>query len=404
VISLGSWLLSIVLLWEQHQFRVLHPWSFLFLLLLAVTILAALCGSACAVWRVVRGPDRLAALAWGFAALLPVVLWAALGTHVLHLAATGRTPKNTLTHIAGMATASLMELQAQFGHPHRMESERLVMFYDDRVTDPQRDLEVMDEHVAHLETITGRRLREKIYWVRGGLLGQSRLAIRGLAIGSSHSPTDWDTADHPDRLSVDRHELAHAVIHQVEPADADAPTLLIEGWAEAQSGTTSRTRALWARESRALWRERTGAGPRQSYLRELTGPTWYHRNDGPVYNVGGAFVEFIVRKYGTARFLSLYFACRPDRFDAECAAHLGVDLDTLESEFWAEVDPQRNRHSTHPCGVRDDHSAHRDLFLQHPQRVRLLLQFLPGADHRGREGLAHQRALLPGPQVCRPAR
>jgi hypothetical protein len=41
-----------------------------------------------------------------------------------------------------------------------MESERLVMFYDDRVTDPQRDLEAMDQHVAQLETITGKPLRE----------------------------------------------------------------------------------------------------------------------------------------------------------------------------------------------------------------------------------------------------
>src|SRR5262249_42025919 len=56
--SWGCWLASIGLLWGQHQLRVVHPWSFVFLLLLAVTVLTALCGLACAVWRIARGPNR----------------------------------------------------------------------------------------------------------------------------------------------------------------------------------------------------------------------------------------------------------------------------------------------------------------------------------------------------------
>jgi hypothetical protein len=62
VIAWGSWLVSIGLLREQHRLRALHPWSLLFLLLLAVTVLAALCGLTCAVWRVVRGSSRRGAL------------------------------------------------------------------------------------------------------------------------------------------------------------------------------------------------------------------------------------------------------------------------------------------------------------------------------------------------------
>src|SRR5262249_26114696 len=152
-----------------------------------------------------------------------------------------------------MAVASLMELQARYTYSHRMESERLVMFYDDRVTNPERDLEAMDRHVAHLETTTGKPPREKVHWGRGELLGQRLMAICGLALGSSRSPENWETADHPDRLSEDRHELAHAVIHQLAPADADAPTLLIEGWAEAHAGMTPQKQAEWAKQSRALW-------------------------------------------------------------------------------------------------------------------------------------------------------
>jgi hypothetical protein len=124
------------LLWAQHQLRVLRPWSLLFLLLLSVTVIAALCALAGAAWRIARGPSRSGALAWGFVSLLPVGLWAALAGYVLHLAGSGTTPKNTLTNIASMAVTSLMELQANYTYPHRMESDRLVMFYDDRVTHP----------------------------------------------------------------------------------------------------------------------------------------------------------------------------------------------------------------------------------------------------------------------------
>jgi hypothetical protein len=265
-----------------------------------------------------------------------------------------------MTNIAGMAVASLMVLQAKSTCPHRIESERLVMFYDDRVTDPQRDLEAMDQHVAQLERETGKPLRERIYWVRGELLGQRRMAFSGIALGSSRSPTNWETADHPDRLSEDRHELAHAVILQLQPADTDAPTLLIEGWAEAHAGMTSHKRAEGAKQSRALWWERTGAGPTRSYLRELTGPSWYHRIDGPVYSVGGALAEFVARKYGTERFLRWYFASRPGRFEAGCTEQLGVEFDTLESEFWAEVErltgpglPDERDEATEPIAADD---------------------------------------------------
>jgi hypothetical protein len=243
-----------------------------------------------------------------------------------------------VSDIAGMTIASLMEGQARLAYPHRLESERLVMFYDDRVTDPHKDLAAMDRHVAALEAVTGKLLRAKIHWVRGEVFGRRLMAIRGLVLGSSQSPVDWDTADHPFRLSVDRHELAHGVMYQLQPPDADAPTLLIEGWAEAYAGMTSRKRAELAKHSHDLWRERTAGGPAQSYLRELTGVAWYHRIDGPVYSVGGAFAEFLLRKYGVGRFLRLYFACRPGRFEEDCMAQLGVEVDALESEFWAEVD------------------------------------------------------------------
>src|SRR5262249_37083893 len=160
-----------------------------------------------------------------------------LAAYTLRLAATGQSfPRNIVSDIAGMAVASLLEGQAHLAYPHRLESRRLVMFYDGRVTGPHRDLEAMDQHVAALEALTGKPLRDRIHWVRGELLGRRQFAIRGLVLGSSQSPADWDTADHPFGLSVDHHELAHGVMHQLQPPDADPPTLLIEGWAEAHAG------------------------------------------------------------------------------------------------------------------------------------------------------------------------
>jgi hypothetical protein len=212
------------------------------------------------------------------------------------------------------------------------------MFYDERVTSPHKDLEAMDRHVAALEALTDKPLRAKIHWVRGEMLGRRQFAIRGLAFGSSCSPIDWETADHPFKLSLDRHELAHGVMHQLQPPDADPPTLLIEGWAEAHSGLIPQKQAEYALHSRRLWRERAGVGPDASYLRELTGATWYRRVDGPVYSVGAAFAAYVLKTYGVARFLRLYFTCRPERFAEVCAAELGVELDTLEAAFWAEAE------------------------------------------------------------------
>jgi hypothetical protein len=230
VIGWLTWALSVGLLWGQHWAGVLHPVALLFGLLLAFILLAALVGTAGGLWRVCRGPCRRAAAAWALMCSLPLGLWTALAVYALRLAATGQSfPKNIFSDIAGMAVASLMEDQSHLTYPHRLESERLVMFYDDRVTDARRDLKEMDRHVASLERVTGKALRAKIHWVRGEVFGRSRMAIRGLVLGSSQSPANWDTADHPFRLSVDRHELAHGVVHQLQPPVADAPTLLIEG-------------------------------------------------------------------------------------------------------------------------------------------------------------------------------
>src|SRR5262249_30697874 len=129
----------------------------------------------------------------------------------LHQLRKGEFPNNLCWTLVSLSSGSLMEAQAVCLYPRRAETKHLVMFYDVRVAHPRRDAEAMEGHVSRLEAMTGEPLRAKIYWVRGPLLGMGPMACYGLAIGSSRSPEDWETADHPRRLSVDRHELAHAV-------------------------------------------------------------------------------------------------------------------------------------------------------------------------------------------------
>jgi hypothetical protein len=213
------------------------------------------------------------------------------------------------------------------------------MFYDDRVARPRRDAEAMEEHVTRLEAMTGSPLMAKIYWVRGRLLGRGQMASDGLAAGSSRSPENWETSDHPTHLSVDRHELAHAVLLQRYGPDSAPPFLLVEGWAESQAGRSRPTLAAEALASRARWLSRLGLteDTSQSYLGELLGPSWYHRIGAPVYDVGGAFVDFLLRYYGVERFLTLYFTCRSGKCEADFQLVLGEDFQAMETKFWEEA-------------------------------------------------------------------
>jgi hypothetical protein len=317
VVAWAAFALSLVLLWGQQQLRVLHPWSLLFIFLLIITFVAALGGFLRGLWRTWRGPQRVRAFGWALAALVPALAWALLGLYGSRSWGTRSVPQNLPFTLVKMAGASLMEAQARYLYPHRLETQRLVMFYRDGLEDPKGNAEAMDRHVARLEELTGLPIREKIYWVRGPLLGQKHLAFYGLALGSLEGPP----------LRTEHHELAHAVMNQHNSATTDPPTLLGEGWAESQSGAAS---GELAKRALAVPRERGS-------LRVLTSPDWYHQDSGPVYDVGGAFVDFLLRKYGAKRFVELYFACKPGTFESDCQRVYGKDVDMLESEFWDDA-------------------------------------------------------------------
>jgi hypothetical protein len=151
------------------------------------------------------------------------------------------------------------------------------------------------------------------------------MSLYGLALGSSSSPGDWRGP----QGYLDRHELAHAFLDQQRNAGSDPPMVLHEGWAESQSGFGRDTLA-----ERALGAKGSGKPHR---LRELVGPNWYHQDSGPAYSVGGALVDFLLRQYGAEKFLRLYVECRPDTFEADCEAILGVRLDELDVLFWKDA-------------------------------------------------------------------
>jgi hypothetical protein len=326
------WVLLIGLLWGQFQAGILHTAAYLFLFLLVVMILAAVAALSCGLYRVVRGPKRSLSFIWMLIALAPVFLTAQFAAYAIDQHRRRNVPFNVPMKLAVMAGCSLMELEAMHLYPRRLESARIVMFFNDgAVPEPQRDLEEMDRHVARLEECTGSPVRAKIYWVRGPLLGLRNLAYQGLALGS------WEGRAGP----LDRHELAHAVLYQLHTPNSEPPMMLVEGWAEAHSrdrDDLGHIALLARRANPTLWTLQEWKPNPDACLPELLGPTWYHHDSGPVYHIGGAFVDYLLRKYGTQRFVELYLACRPRTVADDFARVLGSDLPTLERQFWSDVE------------------------------------------------------------------
>ena len=94
--------------------------------------------------------------------------------------------------------------------------------------------------------------------------------------------------------------------------------------------------ALSARGQIAVWRGTPAA------LRSLLSADLYHVGIGQAYELGGAFVDFLLRRYGPDKFLAFYNAIHPDRYESACERILGCSWDSLEQEFWSEVERRAN--------------------------------------------------------------
>ncbi|NQT14612.1 MAG: hypothetical protein HQ582_17780 [Planctomycetes bacterium] len=321
-----AWLVGSAVVWWQYRARVMHPHFFPLVPLMLVQVVAGGTAVCLGLWRLVRGPRRLAAASWTSAAVIPILLWLAHTSYVFGCLDRNMLPKNVATKTALVVGASLMDVEARFRYPRRLAGERVVMIYD-RVDHPQKDVAAMDRHVAKLEHLLGRTLPGKIHWVRGNLLGfQGGRAFQGIAMCRPE-------ARGPGRLSrLDRHEVAHIVLNQHLPPDANPPTVLIEGWAESQQGSSfeSLARNLWKQRRRGLY----------PTFPKLVEPRKYSRTERSVYVYGAPLVDYLLREYGIEKFFELYSTCRQETFDEDCRRILGAGPDELHRRLLADVREQ----------------------------------------------------------------
>jgi hypothetical protein len=325
LVTLVSGALTFALLWGQHHWQVLHPHYLPFLILITLMTVAAGVTLGSGLWRVIRGPRRIGALTWMALTLIPPGLFGFVGLYAMAQWRDRRVPNDLPMNLAKLMGVTLMRLEASIQYPNRLETGRLVMFYD-RLEHPREDAEAMDLHLSRMEARLGGRLRAKVFWVRGPLpwLGLSDLSTHGMALGSETSPHNWQSYG-----VLDRHESAHAALDEFRSPGADPPYFLHEGWAQSQSGATS---SELARDALGL----RSANPEMG-LRELLGPSWYHRDLGPVYSFGGAFVDFLIRTHGMEKFLRIYNECRPESSEVVFRDVFGMDIDALEAGFWEDA-------------------------------------------------------------------
>ncbi|MFN3649662.1 MAG: hypothetical protein ACK47B_08770 [Armatimonadota bacterium] len=319
----SCWSLEILLLWLQLRAGVGLPWFWPFALLMALWLAAAGLLLVGGLYRIIRGPARGRAFAWTALGLVPLLLTAAAGETARRQWSDRRVPRGLALELVKIAAASAAVGEAQFRYPHRLQGKRITMVFH-HLESPEADLAAMEAHLEALEREYPAGSGKRVIWARGPLLGRGGFSFFGLAAGSASSPHSWSGPN------VDRHELAHAFAALQRPPFADPPMLLHEGWAEARSGkdiADLAARALYLRD-----------GDGAPGVRELTSPDWYHQDSGPVYGIGGAFVDFLVRRYGAERFFRLYNTCRAETFDRDVARVLGAALEEVEREFWQDVE------------------------------------------------------------------
>lgn len=321
--GIAVWIVSALLtglVLGEYKLRLLHPsfWPEGVLLFgLAVALIVLVLPG---LFEVLFSRQRLVALKWLLFGLLPVGLMAIPLVYAREAHERKEVPHNWLMGFSEVFAAAIMDGQAMVTLPNKLETERLVMYYKD-MPHPQQDINAMDAHCARLEKMLNMKLRAKIHWFRGPLLGQSSASFMGLALGSS--------GGNDVEMRLDKHELAHAVLDEQRPFEADPPMLFHEGWADSQSGVRE------AEAAHEAWKLRQSGKVRT--VTELLDDNWYHKDEGPVYAIGGPFARFLIKKYGASRFRDYYNRARPGNAVAFAPLVVGQDFKTLEKEFWADT-------------------------------------------------------------------
>ena len=220
----------------------------------------------------------------------------------------------------------LAELEARWFYPERTAGKWVTMVGAETSEAPAL-VAAMDRHVDALLARLDQPRTWPITWYRGPLLGLKRCAIYGLAIGSEIGQGKTGPDDLTD---LDRHEVAHCVITSAYTAQSDPPRFLMEGWAQANQGTSPEDLA------QSAWTDHQQG--RSLTLRQLVAPDWYWHSGWAAYSQGAPLANYLLRVYGPERFLKLYTTCQQATFEADVRAILGVGIDDLDAAYWAEVE------------------------------------------------------------------
>jgi hypothetical protein len=225
--------------------------------------------------------------------------------------------------ISGAMGASLLDAAARVAYPRRTSGKHVTMLYK-ASGDPDADVAAMDAHVARMSELLGQKCTAKVHWVRGRLCGVGGMYFQGMSFGSDSRTGDGAPTE------LDRHEVAHFVIEHLAGPHSQPPSLLQEGWAQTQSGLEPGVLA-----GRALkgWAEEPRLGPAA-----LVGRDYYDSREAIVYTQGGAFADFLLRRYGGPRFFELYRSCREASFAQDCERVLGDSLVELERLYGEDLE------------------------------------------------------------------
>ena len=243
-----AWLGLLCLLLTMFLFLVWHP-HFLPLtcaLALFIGLGSLLIGAS--LWRMIRGPRRVRAACCLLLGTPPLWFMSGHFWYGLQIASGRQVPLNMALKMLVPLGESLMDLEARFRYPQRTVGEKVVMI-STPVPDAAEQVAAMDQHVGMMEKRLGREINGRVHWVRGPLLGLQGKAILGVCMGTRPGA---EGARGPELADMDRHEVAHCVINPFLTPWSEPPSLLIEGWAEANSGSDATQLAERAWDSRAL--------------------------------------------------------------------------------------------------------------------------------------------------------
>jgi hypothetical protein len=251
--------------------------------------------------------------------------------------------------LMGPLATSIMDLEARLRYPQRTAGRKVVMIHAG-MPNASEQVEAMDRHVEQMEKLLGCEMTGKVHWVRGGLFGLSRISFWGMALGSDSMENEGELA--ADGLTtLDRHEVAHGFIESFAGV-YKLPTvpLLVEGWAESQSGY-KKSRLYHQAAQYLEWDDWVP-------LSQLIGPE--HTDfAGRIYDEGGALVDYVLIKHGGPTFFALYHSSTADTFAAQCQQMLGQGLDDLDASVVKHVENTMTEHGGFdlwqleemPCGA-----------------------------------------------------